>query len=161
MDKWDKRGLLQAKFAASFSKDPSTQVGAALRRKGSKKFASIGYNGFAPGVDDSMMIQKPFKYNAVLHAEVNALDNCKDPDCDGYTMYVWGLACCGPCMAKCISNGITKVVALQEVYRADWAENLEAAVIQAKQVGLDYQVYEPNQIDSLILDIKFPNLQDD
>ena len=161
MNKWDKRGLLQAKFAASFSKDPSTQVGAALFRKDGKKLSSIGYNGFSPGVDDGMINNKLIKYNSIIHAEVNAVLNTKDPDLSGYSLYVWGLACCGPCMAVVLSKGITKVVCLQTKYRADWSDSLQTADIQAQQVGIDYQVYEPNQIDSLLLNTDFPNFQDD
>ena len=50
LNKWDKRFLEMAKLVASWSKDPSTQVGAVAVRN--RTVIAQGYNGFPRGVDD-------------------------------------------------------------------------------------------------------------
>ena len=50
-DKWDRRFLELANFVASWSKDPSTKVGAVIVRA-DRTVASMGFNGFPRGVLD-------------------------------------------------------------------------------------------------------------
>ena len=50
--KWDKRFVELSKHVATWSKDPSTQVGAAVV-DGQLCVVSLGFNGFPRGVDDS------------------------------------------------------------------------------------------------------------
>ena len=49
-NKWDIRFLEMAKLVASWSKDPSTQVGSVAVRN--RTVIAQGYNGFPRGVDD-------------------------------------------------------------------------------------------------------------
>ena len=49
-NKWDIRFLEMAKLVASWSKDPSTQVGAVAVRN--RTVIAQGYNGFPRGCDD-------------------------------------------------------------------------------------------------------------
>ena len=72
-DKWDERFLELAKTAASWSKDPSTKVGAVLTC--GKQVLSIGWNGFPPGVHDypHLLKDREAKYPRVVHAEMNAI----------------------------------------------------------------------------------------
>jgi dCMP deaminase len=49
---WDERFLEVARLAAGWSKDPRAQVGAVLVDV-QKRIASVGYNGFPSGVEDS------------------------------------------------------------------------------------------------------------
>ena len=52
LDKWDERYLALAAEIATWSKDPSTQVGAVT--VGSKKeVLSQGFNGFPRGINDT------------------------------------------------------------------------------------------------------------
>jgi dCMP deaminase len=52
LNKWDERYLSLAKEIATWSKDPSTQVGAVI--VGSKKeVLSQGFNGFPRNINDS------------------------------------------------------------------------------------------------------------
>ena len=53
LNKWDKRYLALAKEVASWSKDPSTQVGA-ITVGNKKEVLSQGFNGFPRGI----MIQR-------------------------------------------------------------------------------------------------------
>ena len=77
-----------AKLVASWSKDPSVQVGAVIVK--GKKVVGIGYNGFPKGVHDfsDRLMNRELKLELVVHAEVNAcLDAGKDAE--GGTLYVW------------------------------------------------------------------------
>jgi dCMP deaminase len=56
-ERWDRRYLQMAKLVSTWSKDPSTQVGAVLvNYEYQKEF--VGYNGFPIGVRDT-----PERYN--------------------------------------------------------------------------------------------------
>lgn len=109
-DRWDRRFLDTAKHFASWSKDPSTQVGAVIVRP-DKTIASVGYNGFSRGVDDTpdRYANRDFKYEAIVHGEINAILAAKEP-LQGYTLYVWPLPPCSRCAAMIIQTGITRVV---------------------------------------------------
>jgi dCMP deaminase len=73
MNKWDKNFLELAKTVSTFSKDPSTQVGAVIVDD-DKRVISIGYNGFPKGVrDDHRLDNRELKYEMIVHAEANAL----------------------------------------------------------------------------------------
>ena len=45
-EKWDRRFMDMARLVASWSKDPSSQVGAVITR--GKFVISVGFNGFPP-----------------------------------------------------------------------------------------------------------------
>lgn len=104
---WDSRGLSLARLVASWSKDPSTKVGAAIFRP-DKTVASIGFNGFPRGVaDDSRLHDRPTKYEIIVHAEINAILNCRERPV-GYTLYTTFFPC-SRCAASIIQSGISRV----------------------------------------------------
>jgi dCMP deaminase len=74
MEKWDRRFLDLAKQVSTWSKDPSTQVGAILVND-LKQVVGMGYNGFPRGVHDwqERYDDREIKYPMVVHAEVNAI----------------------------------------------------------------------------------------
>ena len=49
--KWDNRFLVLAKLIGSWSKDPSTKVGAVIVDQ-DNKIVSVGYNGFPKNISD-------------------------------------------------------------------------------------------------------------
>lgn len=108
-DKWNLRFLDMADFVASWSKDPSTKVGAVITDE-QKRIVSVGYNGFPRGVDDDeeRYNDRPTKYKMVCHAERNALDNAPLA-VDGCTMYV-SLMPCAECAKSIIQKGIKQIV---------------------------------------------------
>ena len=74
--KWIKRYMMLAAQVSSWSKDPSTKVGAVI--VGDKgQIISQGYNGFPRGVKDSSTRynDRPLKYKLVVHAEMIAILN--------------------------------------------------------------------------------------
>ena len=71
--KWDKRFLDLSQLISSWSKDPSTKVGAVVVDD-DRRVISLGYNGFPRGVsDDERLDNRESKYKIVTHAEANAL----------------------------------------------------------------------------------------
>ena len=107
--KWDKRFLNLAEHISSWSKDPSTKVGAVIVNE-KNHILSVGYNGFPRGVSDSEVRYntRDVKYMYVCHAERNALDNAHT-DVSGCTLYST-LLCCNECAKSIIQRGIKRVV---------------------------------------------------
>lgn len=111
MNEWDLRFLSMAQLVARWSKDPSTQVGAVIVRP-DKTIASIGYNGFPRGVEDTheRYADKVVKHEMVVHAEANAIHNSREPVV-GYTIYSTFFPC-PHCAAHIIQAGIKRVVSI-------------------------------------------------
>jgi dCMP deaminase len=111
MSKWDARFLELAAHIAKWSKDPSTCCGSVIVRH-DRGIASVGYNGFARGCDDSdhLYNDREVKYKRVIHCEMNAILSAREP-LHGYTLYVWPFLTCDRCAMHVIQAGIKRVVA--------------------------------------------------
>lgn len=72
--KWRNRFLELAEHVSTWSKDPSTKVGATLITMDCK-VASLGYNGLPATIDDDMIHDREFKIQHVIHAELNCIAN--------------------------------------------------------------------------------------
>lgn len=112
MDKWDKRFLDMAALIGSWSKDPSTKVGAVLVKD--KRIISTGYNGLPASIEDDPKIlnDRREKYRYIIHAEENALLQCSAHGISsaGATLYVSPLPPCAGCMRLIIQSGIKRIV---------------------------------------------------
>jgi dCMP deaminase len=118
---WDDMFMCIAAIASMRSKDPNTQNGACIIDPTSKKILSVGYNGFPRGCsDDEFPWEKgspdndpcKSKYQFVVHAERNALDNRQGP-INGSVLYLYserGYYPCSACAQGVIQNGISEVV---------------------------------------------------
>ena len=98
--KWDIRYLQLAEEVASWSKDPSTKIGAvAVGSKG--QVLAQGFNGFPRGMEDKLQYyeDRETKYKYVVHAEMNVIYNAtyNGVSLDGATLYVTGLPVCSDC----------------------------------------------------------------
>lgn len=129
-DKWDWRFLKIAREVASWSKDPSTQVGAVIVDQ-ANRVVSLGYNGLPRGVSDSrdLLDDRVAKYATVIHAEQNALLFASRPVA-GCTCYTWPLPPCSHCASLLIQVGIARVVFPLDVdpaLEARWQESLALA----------------------------------
>jgi len=143
MDKWDERFLNLAKEISTWSKDPSTQVGAvAIGTKG--EVLAQGYNGFPRGVQDlPERYETPeIKYQYVVHAEMNCIYNAtyNGIGLDGATMYVWGLPLCNECAKGIIQVGITRVVSPKNGLDVPdkWKVSCLNTVSMFKEVEIEY-----------------------
>jgi dCMP deaminase len=107
---WDIRFLELAKLVASWSKDPSTKCGAVIVNP-DKTIISVGYNGFARGMDDDERFynDRELKYPRTIHAEMNAILNANS-SVKGCYLYVWPFFTCDRCAVHVIQAGIKSVI---------------------------------------------------
>lgn len=148
-EKWDRRFLELAKHISTWSKDPSTQVGAVIATD-DRRVVGMGYNGFAGGVMDSpeRYADRQLKYKMVVHAEVNAILQA-GPKAKGATIYVypsfWEPNICHDCAKFAIQAGIKAVVGYDydpnNPRAASWRESIELAGMMFKEAGVEwYQI---------------------
>ena len=116
---WDEYFMGLAHLSALRSKDPNTQVGAAIVDE-NHRVVSVVYNGFPTGVSDD---EFPWsregdvltsKYAFVVHAELNAILNSQR-SVRGCTIYV-SLFPCNECAKAIIQSGIKKIVYESDKY---------------------------------------------
>ena len=142
--KWDERYLRLAKEVATWSKDPSKQVGAiAIGEKG--QVLSQGYNGFPRGVKDSKerYNHKETKYRYVVHAEQNCIYNAtyNGVSLKGASMYVYGLPVCNECAKAMIQVGIKRIVMPFDGEIPElWQESCEKAKALCEEAGVQYSM---------------------
>ena len=109
--KMDEVGMGMAKHVSRYSEDPSTKVGAAILRPDGT-LASVGWNGLPRRVKAGNLNDREWKYPRMVHAELNAVLNAREP-LTGYTLYVYPLHPCSLCGGAIIQAGITRVVAVR------------------------------------------------
>lgn len=107
---WDRRFLEMAKLISTWSKDPSTKVGAVIADK-DNRIISVGYNGFPRDIVDyeEALNDRELKYQIIIHAEINAImfANRSLKDC---VLYTYPFEPCSKCASIIIQSGISKVV---------------------------------------------------
>lgn len=133
---WDMRFLDLAKHVASWSKDPSTKVGAVIVND-SNQVLSLGYNGFPRGVEDRMSRyeDRETKLLFVAHAERNALDNAF-VDVRGATLYTT-LCPCNECAKSIVQKGIRRVVSYSPPYDIVLKFNVGTTRILFREAGVE------------------------
>jgi dCMP deaminase len=141
MNEWDDRFFDLADMVGSWSKDPSTKVGAVIIRP-DRTIASVGYNGFPRGVDDSPEIyaDRPTKYMRIVHGEANAILSAREP-LHGYTLYVTPLHPCATCSGLIIQAGIKVVnysMSKQNIRNEAWQQHYEQMTEMFLQAGIRY-----------------------
>lgn len=111
--KWDHRFMEIAKRISTWSKDPSSKIGAVIVND-ERRILATGYNGFPKGIDDSdeRLNDRNQKYPLIIHAEMNALMNAlySGVSVKDATIYVYGLPVCAECSKSVIQSGIRRVV---------------------------------------------------
>ncbi|HIB27724.1 MAG TPA: dCMP deaminase family protein [Candidatus Thioglobus sp.] len=147
LNKWDQRYLSLAKEVSTWSKDPSTQVGAVT--VGSKKeVLSQGFNGFPRGIHDTdeRYNNRDTKYKLVVHAEMNAIYNAtySGASLDGATLYVYGLPICSECAKGIIQVGIKKVVVEKSKELDNWNESVQLSKEMFDESGVELIITNKN-----------------
>jgi dCMP deaminase len=112
MDKWDIRFIRMAREVASWSKDPSTQVGSIAVKN--KKIIATGYNGFPKNIKDRSkdLYDRERKLKLTVHGEMNMIYNAVEHGVklEGSTVYIWGLPTCEDCWKGLVQTGVSRVV---------------------------------------------------
>ncbi len=140
-EKWDKRFLGMAAFVATWSKDPSTQVGAVITDD-NNRVISVGYNGFPKGVkDDARLADREQKLKIIVHAERNAL-LFASRDVTGCHLHTYPFMPCFVCAGMIIQAGIKRVVTIKN-NNPRWKEDFKISKGLFDEVGIDLIEY-PN-----------------
>lgn len=150
--KWDLRFLELAELVARWSKDPSTKCGAVIVRP-DKTVASVGFNGFPKGCDDSPELygDRDLKLSRVVHAEQNSLLHAGE-SVKGYTLYSYphGIGpSCDRCTAHIIQAGIGRVVhwkVTDEGFSSRWMEACQRGLDMYAEAGVEVTPYIEEEI---------------
>lgn len=141
---WNYRFMDMAHLVATWSKDPSSKVGAVIV-DANRRIISTGYNGLAIGVEDSIerLTNRDIKYKIILHAEENAIMFAKR-DLSGCSLYVTTLPPCAHCASLIIQSGIKTVYACKSDIPERWKESYDLTTAMFNESGvklvfLDYE----------------------
>lgn len=141
MEKWDERFIALSNLVATWSKDPSTKVGAAIADQ-KNRVVSMGYNGPPRGTEDGEF-DRETKLRRTIHAEENAIMFAQR-SVEGCTIYVTHHPC-SPCAAKIVQSGITCVVAPRpsdDTFSGRWADDIREAQEIFKEAGVRLRLYD-------------------
>lgn len=135
---WDKRFLDMAKLISTWSKDPSTKVGAVIADWQSR-IVSVGYNGFPQGVnDDERLYDRNVKYDMIVHAEMNAILFSGDKNLYQCTLYTYPFEPCSRCASVIIQTGISRIVSFPNK-QDRWEKNFEISRRIFKEAGVELE----------------------
>ena len=139
---WDTRFLELSEHISSWSKDPSTKVGAIIVDQ-NRRIISTGYNGMPRGIMDSFdrYSNRDIKYEMIIHAEANAILFAKQ-DLHGMTIYTTPFQPCSRCASLIIQSGIQKVVSYSSEENSRWKDNF----------ALAKQLFEEAEVECILLE---------
>lgn len=138
---WDHKYLSLAKEVSTWSKDPSTKVGAvAVGPLG--QVLALGYNGLPRGIEDTeeRLNNRELKYSLVVHAEMNCIYNASYTGTSllSASIYVHGLPVCNECAKGIIQTGIKRVVIpIETIYSDRWKDSFESTIRMFNEVGIN------------------------
>jgi dCMP deaminase len=148
-DKWSERYLDLARAVSTWSKDPSTKIGAvAVGSHG--QIISQGYNGFPRGIEDTSerLEVKEEKYKYVVHGEMNCIYNsCLNGlSLKDTTLYVSGLPVCSECAKGIIQVGISTVITQydKEKVNPNWAQSNLLTKQMFNEANVNYFQFDMN-----------------
>ena len=146
---WGDKYIHLAKEISTWSKDPSTQVGAVVVGCDGQ-ILSQGYNGFPRGIADSedRLNNRERKYELVVHAEMNAIYNASlnGISLKDSVLYVYGLPICNECAKGIIQCGIKKVIAMRpQIYNSQWDKSIKDAEALFREAEVMYLIDVENE----------------
>ena len=151
-DKWHKRFMEVAELVSTWSKDPSTKVGAIVVGP-DREIRSTGYNGLVRGVDDNKpeRLERPTKYDFFEHAERNAVYNACliGASLKGCVIYVTSMPC-PDCARAIIQSGIKMAVTYKPEFDENapqntWRDKLVFSEEMFKEAGIEYLLLPPKK----------------
>ena len=148
LDKWDLRFLRIAHDVASWSKDPSTKCGCVLVRD--RRILATGYNGLPAGLSDdlSLLNDREYKLNVVIHAEKNAIFNAakNGASTEGAVAYV-NFHPCSQCASALIQSGVVQVVCPSPQSAPErWRENFRLSGALLFDAGVEVTYYSEENL---------------
>lgn len=137
MTDWNDRFFALADMVGSWSKDPSTKVGAVIVDSWNRTILGVGYNGYPRYVKDEYTTRED-KLLRTVHAEANAILNAGRPVTNA-TLYVTPLHPCANCAGLIIQSGIKMVHYKTGPRGAAWTEHFHAMTDMFDQAGVHYR----------------------
>ena len=125
-----------AKLVASWSKDPSSKIGAIIVKD--MEIKSTGYNGFPKGIEDlqERLNNRAVKYKLMVHAERNALIQA-GKDSREASLFIYGLPPCSECTKQIIQAGIKEVIVCNQDVPERWKEEFIISTGMLNEAGVD------------------------
>ena len=143
---WDEKFMGLAQQYSSWSKDPSSRIGAIAVNPITKQILSGGYNGFPRGIEDTVerLSDRPTKYKYVVHAEANMIYNATytGVSLNGSHVYIYGLPICSECAKAIIQVGVKKVYMLDShvIIASRWEESWKLTKDMFKESGIEIEL---------------------
>ena len=139
MSKWDESFLELAKQIASWSKDPSTQVGCVVVGP-DREIRSTGFNGLPRGIEDSedRLNNREIKYPMICHAEENAIMHAARigislKDCTAYVTW----PPCTRCARSLIQAGVSEIIYPKGIDIPDrWIQDFDLSLKMFKEAAV-------------------------
>lgn len=130
-----------AREISTWSKDPSTKVGAiAVGKHG--QILSQGFNGFPRKVlePNYRWNQRETKLRFVVHAEMNTIFNASltGVSLEGSTLYVYPLYVCHECAKGIIQAGIKEVYVVEQEVPELWKDSCRLAEVMFREASVKY-----------------------
>jgi dCMP deaminase len=150
-EKWDGRFLGIARSISSWSKDPSTKVGA-LAVNVERKMIAQGYNGFPKGCDDSSLFysNRESKYARIIHAETNVICNACNSrvGLHSATIYIYGMYPCPECIKLLAQVHVARIVfQLGETQNLEkWKVGFETSKSLMRELHIGYTHYKEPEV---------------
>lgn len=150
-EKWDLRFLELAHHVATWSRDPSTKVGAVVVDD-FQTVKGMGYNGFPRGVNDTpaRYDDRETKYKFIVHAEVTALINANS-SVRGCTLYVWPTLMippsCPECCKSIIQHGIRRIVCYDVPTTGRWQDMAPISQTMLSEAGVTISTIDPKRVE--------------
>ena len=139
--KWEDRFLNLASHVATWSKDPSTQLGAVIVRD-DNTIVSLGFNGLPRNIrDDERLENRDIKYEIIVHGEMNAMITSREP-LHGHILFTFPLPPCSRCAAVIIQSGIKRVISVVPEER--WFKNCYLGASLLQEAGITSVWYAPD-----------------
>jgi dCMP deaminase len=151
--KWTKRFIDMAELVGSWSKDPSTRVGAVIVDN-KQRIVSTGFNGFPRGVQDRVDVGRETKLARTIHAEANAI-LFAGRQLDGCTIFVTQPPCSN-CAALIIQAGIKRVVTAKpdDAFMERWNASIMESWQMFREAGIEVfmshgdAIWKPKLLDN-------------
>lgn len=147
ISKWAVRFFQMAELVGSWSKDPSTQVGAVITQ--GNRIVSVGFNGYPHGISDSAGTDdREMKLLKTLHAEENAILFAKR-DLAGSDIWVTHFPCPN-CAAKIIQTGISTVHCPEQTadFLSRWGDKIKVSQDMFEQSGVEVNWLPLKELES-------------
>lgn len=116
-----------AKLVSTWSKDPSTKVGAVIVDS-DNTVISVGFNGLPRRIQDTeqRLTNRDVKLKIIIHAEINAIITAKRP-LNGTTIYTYPFMSCSQCAGMIIQSGICRHISYK-TNNERWKDSFDLAL---------------------------------